>query len=154
MKIGRLLLLIPLAIAVLLAIFLAPKFVTAPAHSGTELDTKYISGQGWPPKITTSAGSFTCKEGGSEIEPGGITSKKVINGRVYCVTTQSEGAAGSIYTTYKYVTTNNGRLTTAEFTLRYPQCLNYSDPQKTECLTERQNFDLDGLVDRIVMSVK
>ncbi len=141
-------------LAVVIGIIVIPKLATAPERSGTELNTKYISGQEWPPKITNSSGSFSCREGGSEIMLGGVTTKKTINGRVYCITIASEGAAGSIYTTYTYTTAGNGKLITAKFILRYPQCLNYSDPQKTECLTERQTFDLDGLLDKIVTSSK
>ena|ERR1035437_6131967 len=104
------------------------------------LSTKYITAQGWPPKVEVISGPFSCDESGSEIAK---TTKKVIAGKTYCVTVQSEGAAGSIYNTYTYVTVVGAQVTKTTFILRFVQCDNYEDPQKTECKNERAAFDPD-----------
>ena len=40
--------------------------------------------------------------------------------------------------------------------IRYPQCINYSEPYRTECANERETFDLDKIIGYIVknLSVK
>ncbi len=65
------------------------------------------------------------------------------------------GAAGSIYTQYSYVTaTDNNKLLNLSFTLRFVQCANYEDPQKTACEKGRGTFDIDSIIDRIVGSIQ
>ncbi len=108
-----------------------------------ELDAKYIYTQDWPPTVEVKIAKFVCAE----------TIRK-INGREYCIGSESEGAAGSIYTTYTYNTMEGDRMITIRFTLRYAQCGNYSEPKKTECEQEHQSFDLDDLVDRIVQTIR
>ncbi|MEA2701581.1 MAG: translocator protein [Candidatus Parcubacteria bacterium] len=76
-----------------------------------------------------------------------------INGHTYCVFISQEGAAGSIYTNYFYVTEKDNRSITLDLTLQAPQCANYDDPQKTECERERESFNVDDLADRILQSV-
>jgi hypothetical protein len=133
---------------------------TADTQSATfrypeKLQTAYISTQDWPPQLIVSDGTFKCTEGGSEINRAGITEKKVINNNTYCVTKESEGAAGSTYTMYSYITAKgNNKLANLIFTLRYVQCANYNDLQKTQCETERQSFDIDGLMDRIAQTIQ
>jgi len=40
--------------------------------------------------------------------------------------------------------------------IRYPQCINYSEPHRTECANERERFDLDKIIGYIIknLSVK
>lgn len=116
-----------------------------------DLATKYIHSQEWPPKIVVSPDRFSCKEGNGA---SGTTISKTIGKTTYCITSMSEGAAGTIYTAYAYSFTNNNKLITLTFTLGYPQCANYEDPQKIECQRERQTFDLDTLIHRIAQSVR
>jgi hypothetical protein len=126
------------------------------------LPTEYIHGVDWPPQIAVSNSSFSCAEGGSEIMQAGITSKETINGRVYCVTKESEGAAGSVYTKYAYATSidlsnppaEGSATATLAFTLRSVQCANYDDPKKTACENERASFSADSLADQIMKSFK
>lgn len=106
------------------------------------LQTKYIKAQEWPPTITITDGPLAC------------AGKKIINGTPYCITAQSEGAAGSTYTTYTYATEKNSKTITLSFVLRAVQCMNYDDPQQTECLKERAVFDVDALADHILESVQ
>jgi hypothetical protein len=116
------------------------------------LGTTYIKTQEWPPKVTVAEGPFTCTESGSQITENGQTVKKTINGHVYCVTIQSEGAAGSTYTTYTYVTMLQNKMVSFNFVLKAVQCGNYNDPEKSDCESERANFDIDSTVDKIVQS--
>lgn len=110
-----------------------------------ELQTKYISAVEWPPEVNVLIAQFLCAE-----------ALQKINGRDYCIGTESGGAAGTIYITRTYNTMKNDRMVTIKFTLRYPECQNYDDPQKSECEKERQEFnpELDNLVDKIAQSVK
>lgn len=117
------------------------------------LPTKYTSTVDWPPKIQKLNQKYTCVEGGSEIAPAGQTQKTMINGREYCVTTESEGAAGSIYKTYTYAFPIDLQTVIFTFSLRFVQCGNYPEPQMTACENERQSFDLDNLVDRMARSI-
>lgn len=116
------------------------------------LTTRYISIVDWPPKVAVTNGPLTCTEAGSETARAGQTMKRTVDDREYCVTRESEGAAGSIYTNYAYATEKNGRALIFTFSLRAVQCLNYDDPQRSECEAERGSFDLDGVLDRIAQS--
>jgi hypothetical protein len=109
-------------------------------------DTKYIFANNdtmWPPKITSTAGAFTCSD-----------SQKTINNRLYCINIINEGAAGTTYTTFTYTTSLNNKLISINFTLGYPQCMNYDNPKQTECQNEEKTFNVDELADKIIASLK
>ncbi|MFM2357639.1 MAG: hypothetical protein RJA61_376 [Candidatus Parcubacteria bacterium] len=108
------------------------------------LPTTFIKAQEWPPVVEVVAGEFTCAE----------NKKSTINGHVYCVTVSSEGAAGSTYTTYEYSTDQGDFVAKTTFTLRSPQCLNYDEPNQSTCIEEQENFDVSGLADQILTSVR
>jgi len=119
-----------------------------------DFSTKYISIVDWPPAATIVNEPFSCAEAGSEIAAAGITRKQTINGRDYCVTKESEGAAGSVYTQYAYAISGDSydiqsKTIILTFSLRFVQCANYDDPQKTECENERAAFAPDAVIDRI-----
>lgn len=118
------------------------------------LPASYISTAEWPPKITVATGTLTCPETPATASLRSRAMKSLIGGATYCVEAMSEGAAGSVYTSFTYTTGWNNKLVRVEFTLRYPQCLNYDDPAKTACQKERESFDLDSLVNSIVQSLK
>ena len=117
-----------------------------------KISADYITPQDWPPKVLVSDKPFSCIESSETKALQDKVVKKYIAGRIYCITTSSEGAAGSTYVEYTYMTDKNGELITVNFILRYPQCLNYDDPRQTECKDEQQSFDLDGLIDRVAQS--
>jgi hypothetical protein len=121
-----------------------------------QLQTKYIFTQEWPPKLLIIDGAgFSCKQGGLGINGRpGMTIQKKMNNIVYCIENVSGGAAGTFYTDYTYTFLKDSKLVKLSFTLAYPQCANYDDPQKTECEKERQTFDLDTLINRIAESVQ
>lgn len=119
------------------------------------LPTTYISSVDWPPQVTMTAGPLTCTgsdvASSSESTPAGML--KVINTRTYCVSKESEGAAGSAYTTYNYATAQGDFVAKVMFTLRTPQCMNYDEPKQTACKNEQAQFAVDALADRIVESI-
>lgn len=115
-----------------------------------ELSTEYTSTVNWPPKISLSSDSWLCPETAPESSLPERISRRVVDNNVYCLKAQSEGAAGSVYTDYTYTSFQENKLIIASFTLRAGQCYNYDDPQKTNCERERETFDLDSVIDRII----
>lgn len=115
------------------------------------LGTTYMRASEWPPKLTTEPGRFTCFE--TKASPQGVTTKRTINGVQYCVTMQSEGAAGSTYVTYTYVTEKENTRIKLVFTVQEPQCLNYDQPKQSECSAERERFSADTLVSQMIATV-
>lgn len=120
----------------------------------TDLQVEYITPQDWPPQITVKTGQFICNAQDGSASLPTRTLKKIYNNNTYCIEAMSEGAAGSVYTTYTYTTQKDSKLISVKFTLRFPQCLNYDDPKKTACQNERTTFDLDSLVDQIINTIK
>jgi len=119
-----------------------------------ELLAKYISVKEWPPTIKVASGNFSCvetpQEKSSMLE---ITSQRLVDNRIYCVNVKNEGAAGSVYSSYVYMTPVRGKLVLASFVLRYTNCANYDEEQGQVCTNEREAFDIDATVDRIVQTV-
>lgn len=107
----------------------------------------------WPPKIQILNQPFSCTEGGSEIMLNGQTTKEALNGKDYCVTKESEGAAGSVYESYIYAFPFKGQTATLSFTVRFVQCYNYDEPSTTKCLNERSAFDVDKIAGQIAETV-
>ncbi len=118
------------------------------------LPTTYMSALDWPPLANIVGVDFRCAEAGNETDRAGQTVLKTVNGRTYCVTQKSEGAAGSIYDQYAYAFIKDERMYILAFSTRAVQCANYPSPQKTECESERRDFNLDDLVDRIAQTVR
>lgn len=118
------------------------------------LGTTYVSLVDWPPVLTVAKDTnVRCSLAGSETASSGKTERATINGREYCVTRQSEGAAGSMYHTYAYSFPNENDLLTLTFTLRFVQCMNYDEPNASNCTAEQSAFDADNLVDRMAQTV-
>lgn len=132
-----------------------------------DLNTGYIGSQDWevmivneeekyPPKFKIIEGQIDCKITSFESGLLSRTVKRRIDGRIYCIESSSEGAAGTIYTQYAYSTIKSGSLIMMSCVIRSPQCINYSEPYRTECANERERFDLDKIIGHIVknLSVK
>lgn len=119
-----------------------------------DLGTKYIHTAEWPPVLTSVNDPYVCREGGSEVLQNGKTTEVSVGENDYCMNVSTEGAAGSIYTSYSYVSRidpeNSARM---DFSVRIVQCANYDDPQKSECLAERESFDINKTVDQMFVSV-
>lgn len=115
------------------------------------LGTTYINTQVWPPNVQAENVPFTCIETNpDEYEK---TAERIINGRTYCVTEVSEGAAGHMYTQYTYAFYKNDRIVTLSFTLAFVQCGNFDNPERSECEKERRKFDIDGIIDQIAQTL-
>lgn len=117
------------------------------------LGTIYMRAYDWPPKVAVTNGPFECLAAGSEIERAGRTEPRTVNGRTYCVTKESEGAAGSIYTQYAYAVDRGDTVLIFTATVRATQCANYDDTHRIQCEQERAAFDLDTLMDKIIQTV-
>jgi hypothetical protein len=120
----------------------------------TKLSTEYIHPLDWPPSVAVADIPFTCVDGGVEVTDAGETVKRTIDGRDYCVTKLTEGAAGSMYTQYAYATEIENRFVSFTFGLRAVQCGNYDDPQRTACEAERATFNIDSVISDIVETVE
>ncbi len=116
--------------------------------------TTYLHPVDWPPQVQILDEAFSCNEAGVEIERAGKTSLHTINGTTYCVTKVTEGAAGSTYTQYAYIFQKEEQLVLLTFTFKFVQCANYDEPQMTECLDERETFDIDPIIDEVARSVR
>jgi hypothetical protein len=120
-----------------------------------DLTTTYIRPQQWPPQLTLTSDVFSCKEGGLGINGlPGMTIQKTIGDITYCIESVSDGTAGTFYTTYTYTFQKANKLVKFVFILAYPQCDNYSEPSKTNCVNESQTFDLDTLINQIAQTVQ
>lgn len=123
------------------------------------LGTAYVSTVDWPPIASIIDQPFTCTQAGSEIAPAGQTKQQTINNRAYCVTKESQGAAGSIYTQYAYAFAGDSvgqanKTVIFTFSLRFVQCANYDDPQKIACQNEQASFSPDNTMDEIAGSLR
>ncbi len=129
-----------------------------------DLNTEYIGSQDWkvnivnekenyPLKFRITEGQIDCTITSSENALLTSTAKRRIDGRIYCIESTSEGAAGTIYTQYAYSTIKGGSLITVSCVIRYPQCINYSEPQRAECTNECEPFDLDKIIGTIVKNL-
>lgn len=117
------------------------------------IPTTFISAVTWPPEVVRADSRYKCVE--SATSTGGvITTKHMVGDREYCVTESSEGAAGSMYRTFEYNFQFGGEPYRTVFTLRYPQCDNYDEPQKSACKAEQGSYSVDELVDRIAQSIQ
>ncbi|HBK35280.1 MAG: hypothetical protein UU08_C0009G0034 [Candidatus Uhrbacteria bacterium GW2011_GWE2_40_58] len=120
-----------------------------------ELLAKYISVVDWPPIVKIETGTYSCKTTPQEMGSiSDITSQRLVDDRTYCVNVKHEGAAGSVYSSYTYTTTKSDDLVKVSFTLQYPNCINYDEAQSKTCINERETFDLDSTIDRIVQTIK
>jgi len=120
-----------------------------------ELLAKYVSIAEWPPVIKIETDTYFCKTTPQEVSSmSEITSQRIVDNRTYCVNIKHEGAAGSVYSSYAYTTVKNGKLVKVNFSLRYTNCGNYDEEQNKACASEREAFDIDSTVDRIVQTIK
>lgn len=124
-----------------------------------KLAATYITPVSWPPQVALSDGSFNCSVSAAPGDLPSRTQDLIVNNREYCLKAVSEGAAGSVYTTYDYTalapsSVGVGKIVTLSFVLQYSQCYNYDNPQQSACTAERQTFNLNGLVDQMAQSLQ
>lgn len=119
----------------------------------SQLEKTYISSRDWLPTLMVLNETYVCNPVGDESTPGIWTDAREIEGRPYCVSTYSEGAAGTIYKNYSYYFPLKEQTGVISFFLGYPQCANYDSPNKEACEKEQAEFDLDALVEQIVKTI-
>lgn len=108
--------------------------------------TSYIDVVDWPPQIRTEEETYSCTEAGEETARAGKTEEKLIGDRTYCVTTISEGAAGSVYRQYAYSFSFEDKTYFVTFSMRFSQCGNYEEEEKLMCEKEQATFYVDNLI--------
>ncbi|MFN3188032.1 MAG: hypothetical protein ACK42D_00600 [Candidatus Paceibacteria bacterium] len=114
---------------------------------------QYISTEVWPPHFISSYAPIDCELDEQTQSMSGLSYKtQTINGRLYCIWTRNEGAAGSTYTNYQVSFNQDNQYITMSFTLLYPQCDNYPAEEKGACKDEQANFPLYNLIDEIANS--
>lgn len=116
--------------------------------------TTYVHPQSWPPILSVENKPLTCSNSGNQTMMNGKTENVIINGRNYCVIVESEGAAGSTYTTYTYKKELERKTISMNFVVRMPQCMNYDEPNQTNCKNEQSTFDVAGVADATLASVE
>jgi hypothetical protein len=117
----------------------------------------YYYVQDW--KLTSEDKPFSCIEAQQTTprEPGEEqVVQKTINNNIYCIHSSVEGAAGTSYTTYKYMSEKYGQLVAISFTLGEVNCGNYDEPKSSACLTEQVKMrnSLDSTIDQVFTNLK
>ena len=67
---------------------------------------------------------------------------------------QAEMAGWKTYTNYAYAFPKDSKMAIMTFSFRFVQCGNYPDKEMGVCEAERQNFNIDDMVDGIAQSLK
>ncbi|HEX8994241.1 MAG TPA: hypothetical protein VF803_03250 [Candidatus Paceibacterota bacterium] len=118
-----------------------------------DIGTMYIHPIDWPPHMQVIPGALTCTTAGSEAAPGGKTVIEMIGGTSYCVTKETQGAAGNLYTQYAYAFQKDGDTVILTFSLSFAQCVNYISPQADACSAEENAFTMDTIMSRVASTV-
>ena len=113
--------------------------------------SEYVHLQEWPPTLSISTDTYKCDVSGNQVMQGGLTYTKNVDGMDLCATVQSEGAAGSTYTTYTYKKNypDQNKIAIFKFVIRAPQCGNYDQPMSTNCEKEKQLFNADNMTAKV-----
>lgn len=115
----------------------------------------YVNAVKWPPSISRGVGAYVCEITPQEVSStSNITVQRVVDDQTYCVHIRNESAADSVYTAYDYVTLKNDARIKVGFILQYPHCNNYDEEQRISCANEREVFDVDAIVDRVVRTIR
>jgi len=127
-----------------------------PKNISTTLPANYISSNNWPPVITTSSQSYSCNNVGvvPNTEGNNIISEKVINGKKYCITSNSDRAMSHTYTDYKYTTVKGNGTKIASFNLGLVSCGVYDKSEAEKCQATVSIFlnNLDLMIDSLMQA--
>lgn len=115
----------------------------------------YVRPVVWPPAVTLSSEPFLCNETeiGTSTSYAGITAIHDVKGNIYCVTQISEGAAGSVYNQYAYVTLNKPYTAVVMISVQEPRCENYDSPKREACIHEQTSLNIDELVNAVIETI-
>ncbi|HRH23608.1 MAG TPA: hypothetical protein PK295_03180 [Candidatus Magasanikbacteria bacterium] len=119
-----------------------------------KIKTTYIHTTKWPPVVTLLDTPYSCTAKGTETSARGKTEEQTIAGEQYCVNTQSETAAGSVYLNYIYTSVYGDKTVRFVFGLRQPQCENYNVPEQAACEKEREKFNIGMIFYAMMASVE
>ncbi len=119
-----------------------------------KLTAEYVRTADWPPQIRILNEEFSCYPAGAENSRSGLTTERKVDNRTYCVTRVTDSAAGTMYSQYAYAFPLGTRTAYLTFSLGFPNCGNYDEEERAKCAGERETFDIDGVVDRIVQTIK
>jgi hypothetical protein len=117
------------------------------------IGTKDIKPVDWPPRIQITSGPFACTEAGSETARAGKTALHTVNGKSYCVTKITEGAAGSIYTQFAYAFSKDSKVPVFTFSLKYTNCDVYDSAKRKSCQDENASFNPDPIIDAMAETI-
>lgn len=123
-----------------------PQEDTTPATTTPSLNLTYVTTVDWPPVARLDASTYSCIEAGSPTDRAGETRKVTLDGKEWCRTVVTEGAAGSVFHQYAYTTAEQNQTLAVTFSVRMPQCANYDEPQRTACEVQQEAFDPDNVV--------
>jgi hypothetical protein len=119
-----------------------------------ELEGSYYFAAEWPPIVERVVNEYSCSNVEGTDGPVSFVEERSIDGKLYCISERSEGAAGSRYTTYEYSTDRGDAVMRTVFTIRFPQCLNYDNARQEECEAEQSSFDPDDLAKELIDSAR
>ena len=120
----------------------------SPSQALPDWGTNYMSLSDWRLEATDSLTPLVCQVSDQSSSLNERIALREVNGTKYCIKAKSEGAAGSVYTTYTYAANVRQKMISLSFVARYPNCSNYDEPQQSACTGERQSFNLDQAVDQ------
>lgn len=118
------------------------------------LGKEYVTAVDWPPMVRLLNEPFSCSEAGDVAGRAGETQLRTIDEEDYCVTTRAEGAAGSTYMQYAYLTKQEGKTVSLTFSTRSPQCANFATDREREQCESDQHLDIDALVISIIQTLE
>lgn len=108
--------------------------------------SSYVRMTQWPPTLSVHTADEQCVvNDGTSSAVRGITTERMLGDRIVCVTDMSEGAAGSVYHTYTYTASEQGDAFSYSFAVQEVQCMNYDEPERSECQAAQQVFNPDDI---------
>lgn len=110
---------------------------------------KYAEVLDWPPAVAVTDVPYSCTTAGEATARAGRTESISINGHAYCRTTESEGAAGSVYVQYAYAFPRDNKTVILTWSTRLVQCANYDTEEQNACVEAQNQFDADALIDGV-----
>lgn len=105
----------------------------------------YITKVNWPPQVEEREEAFTCpvmEYSLSSVARVESSSLVTISDYSACLTIRDSGTAGTTYTSYDYLFPKGDTSVNFSFTIGYPDCYHYDEPEQAECLAEQANLDL------------
>jgi hypothetical protein len=105
------------------------------------------------PKVTISKAKIVCHVGYSN---GIETTEQTINNKKYCVSVESDGAAGTMYSNYTYTTSLGDKIEKLTFVIRTTNCDVYGDAgaDYDNCIKDNASFNANDVANQILSSVE